>query len=107
MVRLADLVSAFERGQAFRALNERRGLDFHRRRPQSVHHAAPSMGSTRHAVDGWEMILAAPGQDPAADPDKVAGIALAALLRLRQTMLDVRPTVFKAIRADRIFIRNP
>lgn len=41
MSRATDTLRTLEQSRGFRALDHRRGMDYHRRRPQSVEHASP------------------------------------------------------------------
>lgn len=49
---LVDRLTQLQQDDRFRALEERRGMDYHRHQPQSVDHASPRSGVSSSAPDG-------------------------------------------------------
>lgn len=103
MSRAVDFVESFDKGDALRALDARRGMDYHRRRPQSVPHASPRRG-TMSQTPGGSVILGGlqPVLEPEADEDALHGIVVAAMLSTGHTMLDIRTIIPVAIRNEGI-----
>jgi hypothetical protein len=89
-------------GQAFRELDLRRGMDYHRRRPQSVPHASPRRNLVVTSGNVRTMTMYASGLEPEADADRVHSIVVAAMGALYEAMRHVRVDFPRAIRAERI-----
>jgi hypothetical protein len=71
LARISTAVSGLAVDPRYVALDSRRGMDYHRLRPQSVPHASPKRGVSR-VGDGIVTIdLPGPVLDPEADADRV------------------------------------
>jgi hypothetical protein len=91
----------------FVALDTRRGMDYHRLRPQSVPHASPKRGITQPG-DGFVTIeLPSPVLDPEADADRVYRLLIEAMEAVRQAMVAIRNDMAKAVRAAGIWYHEP
>lgn len=82
----------------FKALDERRGMDFHRRRPQSVEHTAPTAGIFSNENGFTTLRMPTPMQQPEADPSTVHALAQAGLFRVGEAMQVVRKNLGPALR---------
>ena len=101
MVDLAEMVSSVHAGAAFRALDDRRGMDYHRRRPQSVKHASPRQDAVTERPDGvTELLVFGPNSDDDADGDKVHQVVVAALVAVTAACRVYRETMPTAIRSE-------
>jgi hypothetical protein len=100
--RLAEAVSVLRTAPAYEALDGRRGMDYHRRRPQSVAHTAPRAGtvSTTNGVTTFRMV--APQLDADASADVVHSVAVAALETVTTSMRDIRRAIPDAVRGEQI-----
>lgn len=89
-------------GDAFQALDLRRGMDYHRRRPQSVAHVSPRSGVV--GIVGQNMVIHMPVPRPEAEADErlVYEIVLDALVSLHGAMTAVRQCITNAIRGEGI-----
>ena len=93
--------------QRYVALDSRRGMDYHRLRPQSVPHASPKGGVSR-AGDGFVTIdLPGPVLDPEADADRVYELLIEAVEAVRQTMVAIGNDLAKAVRAAGLWYHEP
>jgi hypothetical protein len=93
--------------QRYVALDSRRGMDYHRLRPQSVPHALPKGGVSR-ASDGFITIdLPGPVLDPEADADRVYELLIEAVEAVRQTMVAIGNDMAKAARAAGLWYHEP
>lgn len=102
---MTDAVTAISdlyASEAFIALDQRRGLDYHRRRPQSLEHVSPRWDVTQHGPAVSTFTMPAPALEPEADPDAVHQVVVNALEALRSTMRAIRILLPKAIRAEGI-----
>ena len=107
LTRVATAVSGLAKDQRYIALNSRRGMDFHRVRPQSVPHASPK-GSIWRAGNGvvtFELPDAV--LDPEADAAKVYRILVNAMEGVRCAMRGVRDDLPKAVRRAGIWYHEP
>jgi len=88
--RIAAAVSGLAGDPSHVALDARRGMDYHRLRPQSVPHASPRRGVSQ-AGDGYITIdLPSPVLDPEAEADQVCQILTDAMEPVRNAMLAIR-----------------
>lgn len=81
----------------YRGLDDRRGMDYHRRRPQSVPHTAPRAGTWSEQNGHESIALVAPQLEPEARLPLVHQAVEAALLEVAAAMTKVRhlaPVVF-------------
>jgi hypothetical protein len=107
LCRIVAAVSALAGDQRYDALDSRRGMDYHRLRPQSVPHASPKGGVSREG-DGFVTIdLPAPVLDPEADADRVYQLLIEAMEAVRQTMVAIRNDLAKAVRAAGLWYHEP
>ena len=107
LCRIAAAVSGLAGDQRYDALDSRRGMDYHRLRPQSVPHASPKGGVSREG-DGFVTIdLPAPVLDPEADADRVYQLLIEAMEAVRQTMVPIRNDLAKAVRAAGLWYHEP
>ena len=107
LCRIAAVVSGLAGDQRYDALDSRRGMDYHRLRPQSVPHASPKRGVSREG-DGFVTIdLPAPVLDPEADADRVYQLLIEAMEAVRQTMVAIRNDLAKAVRAVGLWYHDP
>jgi hypothetical protein len=106
LVDAVEAVGGLYASKAFQALEVRRGMDYHRRRPQSVPHASPRNGSVSRASDGTGTIsLAEARLEPESDADAVHALVAETLLALKEAMAKIRVLLPKAIRAEGIFYK--
>jgi hypothetical protein len=105
--RIAEAVSALAQDPRYIALDSRRGMDYHRLRPQSVPHASPKHGVS-HVGDGY-VTLDLPGAvlDPEADADRVYQLLIKAMEAVRQAMVAIRNDRAKAVRAAGLWCHEP
>ena len=105
--RIAAAVSGLAGDPSYVALDSRRGMDYHRLRPQSVPHASPRRGVSQ-AGDGFITVdLPAPVLDPEADADRVYQILTDAMEPVRHAMLAIRNDLGKAARAAGLWYHQP
>ena len=105
--RIAAAVSGLAGDPSYVALDSRRGMDYHRLRPQSVLHASPRRGVSQ-AGDGYITIdLPGPVLDPEADADRVYQILTDAMEPVRHAMLAIRNDLGKAARAAGLWYHQP
>ena len=105
--RIAAAVSGLAGDHRYVALDTRRGMDYHRLRPQSVPHASPKRGVSRMG-DGFITIdLPGPALDPEADANRVYQMLTDAMEALRHTMLTIRNDLAKAVRAAGLWYHEP
>ncbi|MFE7194355.1 hypothetical protein [Kitasatospora sp. NPDC057541] len=91
-----------QRDHRFISLDRRRGMDYHRHRPQSLSHASP-----RHGIASREnttvTVDLAPASDDAANGEKeVHRIAADALIMLADTMEELSPLIADAARSRQV-----
>jgi len=105
--RIATAVSALTDDPRYVALDTRRGMDYHRLRPQSVPHASPKRGVSQ-VGDGFITIdLPGPVLDPEADADRVYQILIEAMEAVRHAMVAIRNDLAKAARAAGLWYHEP
>jgi hypothetical protein len=102
MIALAETVSTLRTGKAWDNLDGRRGMDYHRRRPQSVAHTAPRAGTVSTDGSTTTMVMVAPALEADADADLVHAVAVAALDDLAACMREVRRLLPDAVRSEGI-----
>lgn len=88
-------VCSYYESSSYAGLDDRRGLDYHRHRPQSVPHTAPHEGTWSDAGDSVRLI--APRRDPASDLKLVHSAVTCALDALAATMHQVSESILTAI----------
>ena len=101
MCQAAEATSALQRSDAFKDLEKRRGMDYHRRRPQSVQHTGLSQSDIPD-MNGWIPLGITAQAEPEADADLVHRLVLDAMNVLLRAMREVRQSVPVAIRAEGI-----
>lgn len=102
MIALAQSVSTLRTGKAWDNLDGRRGMDYHRRRPQSVAHTAPRAGTVSTDGATTRMVMVSPALEADADADLVHAVAVAALEDLAGCMREVRRAIPNAVRSEGI-----
>lgn len=95
MKTMVESVCTYHEGSAYAGLDDRRGLDYHRHRPQSVPHTAPHRGTWSEAGDSVRLV--APQRDPASDLTLVHNAVTCALEALADTMHQVSENILTAI----------
>lgn len=98
VVRLAE----YHSGVDFQTLSQRRGLDYHRRRPQSVLHVSPRTPLVEHFAEYSQFTMPGPELEPEADADALHQMVVNALEALRVAMRDTRLLMPRAIRREGI-----
>ena len=107
LVRISASVSGLAADPRYIAFESRRGMDYHRLRPQSVPHASPKRGVSQ-AGDGIVTIdLPGPVLDPEADADRVYLLLIEAMEAVRQAMVTIRNDLAKAVRAAGLWYHEP
>jgi len=102
MTSAVEAVKALHASDRFRALDNRRGMDYHRRRPQSVEHASPRREAITTANGVRTMTMFGSSLDPEADADRVHDAVVGAMQALCEAMYAFRKLLGKAIRAEKI-----
>ena len=102
MILATESVATLRRSDGFTNLETRRGMDSHRRRPQSVEHSSPR----REAVVQSEALTTfshfAEAFEPEADADQVHALVVACMEAARAAMREIRRQMPKLIRAEGI-----
>lgn len=107
LTRVSAAVSRLADDPRYVAFDSRRGMDYHRLRPQSVPHASPRRGVSR-AGDGIVSIdLPGPVLDPEADADRVHQLLVEAMESVRQAMVSIRNDLSKTVRAAGLWYHEP
>lgn len=103
LARIVAVLEGLQSDHRFRTLDTRRGMDYHRHRPQSVPHASPKAGTVSTNQDGVTQIsMVGASLDPEADAEAVHRLLIDAMEPLRAAMRDVRREMPRAIRRERI-----
>jgi hypothetical protein len=102
MIAAVASIERLQIGTAFADLDARRGMDYHRRRPQSVLHASPRKNVVTKAGNTRTMTMYAAGLEPEANADEVHRILVEAMTALYEAMRDIRSALPKALRAEKI-----
>lgn len=102
MLAAVEAVRALERSAGFRNLEKRRGMDYHRRRPQSVEHASPRRPVIVREEHHTVMTSFGAQLEPEADADEVHRVVIEALEELTTSMVKVRAAIPDAIRSEGI-----
>jgi len=102
MVAAVSALTRLYQGTPFTALDQRRGLDYHRRRPQSLEHASPRKNIVEHDTTVTTVTMPGPALEMEADADAVHEIVVDALVALRLAMREIRCILARAIRREGI-----
>ena len=102
MSRCVEALRTLYRSSAFHDLDERRGMDYHRRRPQSVPHGSPRRKAVEVSPNSMTISVFGVALEPEANADEVHRIVVAAMDQLKVAMRTIRQSVPKAIRAEGI-----
>lgn|GEM_PF-6712246 len=102
MTQAVDVVATLLASTGFQDLDARRGMDYHRRRPQSVQHASPRREVVTISGGTRTMTMFAATLDPEANADRVHEIVVTALEELHRAMRSFRALLGRAIRAEGI-----
>lgn len=98
--RISACLAALADSDAYRSFNSRRGMDFHRMRPQSVPHASPRRGTSTISGQTATISIPAATLDPEANAEQVYQLLVAVLIRTYQSMRVMRVTIPKSIRTS-------
>jgi hypothetical protein len=107
LTRISAAVSALAADTRYVALDSRRGMDYHRLRPQSVPHASPKHGTSQAGNGVITIDLPGPALDPEADADRVFQLLAEAMEAVRQAMMAIRNDLAKAVRAAGLWYHEP
>jgi hypothetical protein len=107
LARISAAVSGLAADQRYVALDSRRGMDYHRLRPQSVPHASPKRGVSQVGSGFITIDLPGPVLDPEADADRVYQILIEAMQAVRYAMVAIRNDLAKAVRAAGLWYHEP
>jgi hypothetical protein len=102
MIAAVEAVTALRTSSGFGALDDRRGMDYHRRRPQSVMHTSPRKQAVETKGNEWTFTTFGPQAEPGADADLVHQIVKQAMASLLTAMQAVRKQMPEAIRTEGI-----
>ncbi|MFD3908838.1 hypothetical protein ACFXOL_21000 [Streptomyces californicus] len=99
--KLVSRLTLLQQDHRFRALDERRGLDYHRRRPQSVKHTSPRQGiwsyDNEKKLSTIKMVASA--EDAQRDEVLVHQICVDALTCITEAMVDIEPLIAESLSA--------
>ena len=98
LTRISAAVSTLAADPRYVAFDSRRGMDYHRLRPQSVPHASPRRGVSQAGNGVVSIDLPGPVLDPEADADRVHRLLVEAMEAVRQTMVSIRNDLSKTVR---------
>jgi hypothetical protein len=105
--RCADAIDTLATDSRFEDLDSRRGLDFHRLRPQSVKHSSSRRGVVKTTGSGTSMSLSAARFDPEADGVVVHGILVNAMTPVLTATRVLKREVPKSIRLSGYLYNQP
>ncbi len=107
LARISAGVSGLAADPRYVALDSRRGMDYHRLRPQSVPHASPKRGVSQTGDGIVTIDLPGPGLDPEADANRVYHLLVEAMEAVRQAMVTIRNDLAKGVRASGLWYHEP
>lgn len=107
LTRISAAVSGLAAHPRYVALDSRRGMDYHRLRPQSVPHASPRRGVSQEGDGVMRIVLPGPVLDPEADADRVYQLLVEAMEAVRQAMVTTRNDLGKAVRSAGFWYHEP
>ena len=107
LARISAGISGLAADLRYVALDSRRGMDYHRLRPQSVPHASPKRGVSKAGNGIVTIDLPGPMLDPEADADRVYQLLIEAMESVRLAMVTTRNDLAKAVRAAGIWYHEP
>ncbi|MER7305584.1 hypothetical protein E5082_24970 [Streptomyces griseoluteus] len=98
---LVARLSMLQQDPRFKALDERRSMDYHRRRPQSLQHTSPHAGvwSYNEATKTSTIKMVASSADARRDETLVHQICVAALTCISEAMDDFEPLLAESLSA--------
>jgi hypothetical protein len=102
LVRVSEAIHELESDARFKQLDNRRGMDYHRQRPQSVAHASPKGGTVSTSGGVTTLRMVAETLDPDADGTVVHHLVVQAMAALKAAMSCVRTELPPAIRKERV-----
>ncbi|XUZ27021.1 hypothetical protein ACQVDT_19580 [Streptomyces sp. RMIT01] len=99
--KLVSRLTLLQQDPRFRALDERRGMDYHRRRPQSVKHTSPRRGiwsyDKEKKLSTTRMVASA--EDAQRDEVLIHQICVDALTCITEAMVDIEPLIAESLSA--------
>jgi hypothetical protein len=102
MIGATESVAALRRSDGFTNLETRRGMDDHRRRPQSVEHSSPRREAVVRSETVTSFSYFAEALEPEADADQVHAIVVGCMEAARAAMREIRRLMPKLIRTEGI-----
>jgi hypothetical protein len=102
MINATESLATLRWSKGFSSLETRRGMDFHRRRPQSVEHSSPRREAVVQSGNLTSFGPFAEALEPVADADQVHALVVACMDATRAAMREIRRLMPKLIRAERI-----
>jgi hypothetical protein len=102
MIDATETVATVRRSDGFTNLEARRGMDYHRRRPQSVQHSSPRREAVVHGQTETSYTYFAEAFEPEADANQIHALVVACMETARGAMREIRRLMPKLIRAEGI-----
>ncbi|GAB2607092.1 hypothetical protein GCM10027168_44920 [Streptomyces capparidis] len=101
MSKLVERLLVLRRDVRFEALDDRRGTDYHRHRPQSVKHTSPRVGiwSRDETTGVSRTVVVGANEDARRDEAAVHRICVEALSCIHEAMTDLEPLIAEALEA--------
>ena len=101
--RCSDVINLLHADPRFTALDNRRGTDFHRLRPQSVNHTSPRTGITTRTTTTIGVSLSAPAFDPDSDGVIVHQVLIAGMNAVRDASQKLKGEIPKSMRRSGVW----
>jgi hypothetical protein len=101
-VNVTESLATLRRSKGFTSLETRRGMDYHRRRPQSVEHSSPRREAVVQSGNLTSYSHFAEALEPEADADHVHALVVDCMDATRTAMREIRRLMPKLIRAEGI-----
>ena len=102
MINATESIATLRRSKGFTNLETRRGMDYHRRRPQSVEHSSPRREAVVQSGNVTSFSHFAEALEPEADADQVHALVVDCMEAARAAMREIRRLMPKLIRAEGI-----
>ncbi|MFF3166821.1 hypothetical protein [Streptomyces sp. NPDC003273] len=94
---LTDRVTQLQQDARFSALEDRRGMDYHRHRPQSLDHTSPRSGIWSQEGTTSHIAIPSAQPDPRRDEEDVHSICLDALHCIADVLRETEPLIASAL----------